>query len=250
MKKEQKEFETESFEKEELKNETFSKEELKQPTKWSSLQPLDLKDPKLVQIPWKKYSTEVTDKKQIVLHDTISGPKINGDLATWERYKADVAAHVIIERDGTINQLFSSKNYAYHLGCGNTELDKHSIAIELDNWGQLEEKDGNYYTIYGNRVNVDAVTFSKGFRGEQVFEAYTKEQLQSLGELLLYWNKTYNIPLDYNEDIWDICDRALEGEPGVYAHVSYRPYPSNRNKWDAHPDPSLIELLKNLSELV
>lgn len=215
--------------------------------KWSSLTALNVEDSKLKQIPWTKYYQMEYEKRQIVLHDTISGPGHRGDLATWKQYKSNIATAVLISRDGTINQLFSSRYFGYHLGCGNSNLDKHSIAIELDNWGPLEEKDGNIYTIYGNQINVDTTHFPKGFRGEQLFEAYSDAQLYSLGELLILWNKTYGIPLDYNEDMWDVSDKALNDIPGIWAHVSYRPYPAKRNKWDAHPDPQLIEMLKTIA---
>lgn len=218
--------------------------------KWSKLEPFSVKDEDLKQVPWDKYYKDKYPKNQIVLHHTVSGPGIRGDLNTWKKYKSNIATCVIIERDGTVNQLFSSKYWGYHLGCGKTSLDQHSIAVELDNWGQLEEKDGKLYTVYDSIVDVETVHYPKGFRGEQVFEAYTYKQLKSLGELLLLWNKTYNIPLKYNADMWDVSERALNGTSGIWAHVSYRPWPSERNKWDVHPDPNLISMLRTISGLV
>ena len=217
--------------------------------KWSDLKPLELYDPDLVQVEWLKYYKEVFTKKQIVLHHTVSGPGIQGDLNTWKNYDAHIATCVIIERDGKINQLFSSKYWGYHLGCGKTSLDKASIAIELDNWGQLHEKDGQLYTIYDSKVDVPVVHYPKGFRGEQTFEAYTEAQLRSLGELLLMWNKYYKIPLTYRENFYDLNQDALKGEPGVWSHTSFRPWPSNRNKWDIHPDPNLLSMLRTISGL-
>lgn len=216
---------------------------------WTDLKPLKLSDEDLQMVDWNKYYKDVYNKKQITLHHTVSGPGIRGDLATWKKFNSNIGTCVIIDRDGTINQLFSSKFWAYHLGCGKSSLDKHSIAIELDNWGQLEEKEGNLYTIYGNIVDVPTVHYSTGFRGEQLFEAYHHDQLRSLGELLLYWNKRYDITLNYHEDMWDVSQNALNGDEGVWTHVSYRPWPSTRNKWDCHPDPNLKSLLKTLSSL-
>ena len=217
---------------------------------WSDLKPLKLDDEDLVQVPWLKYYDDVYTKNQIVLHHTVSGPGIQGDLNTWKKYKSHIATCVIIDRDGTINQLFSSKYWGYHLGCGKPELDKHSIAVELDNWGQLEERDGKLYTVYDSVVDVETVHYALGFRGEQVFEAYPVAQLRALGELLLLWNKTYGISLNYNEDMWDVSQRALNGTNGVWAHVSYRPWPSKKNKWDVHPDPNLKSMLRTVSGLV
>jgi len=217
--------------------------------KWTDLKPLDLKDEDLIMEDWDKYYKDIFDKKQIVLHHTVSGPGIRGDLATWMKYESNIATCIIIGREGKIHQLFSSKYWGYHLGCGKTYLDKTSIAIELDNWGQLEEKDGKLYAVYGNEVDVPVVHYAKGFRGEQVFEAYSEAQIRATGELLLLWNKTYGIPLDYHEDMWDVSQKALSGTPGVWTHVSYRPWPSSKNKWDCHPDPNLISMLRTLKSI-
>ena len=47
--------------------------------------------------------------------------------------------------------------------------------------------------------------------------------------------------------MWDVSERALDGADGVWAHVSLRPTPQ---KFDVHPDPNLIKMLKTISELV
>jgi hypothetical protein len=61
-------------------------------------------------------------------------------------------------------------------------------------------------------------------------------------DLLLLWKDKYNIPLKYNEDIWDVTSRALKGEPGVYTHNSVR-----TDKVDIYPHPKMIAMLKSLS---
>ena len=76
---------------------------------WSDLKPLDLKDEDLQMVDWDRYYKEEFDKKQIVLHHTVSGPGLRGDLETWKKYKSNIATCMIVERDGKINQLFSSK---------------------------------------------------------------------------------------------------------------------------------------------
>jgi hypothetical protein len=59
---------------------------------------------------------------------------------------------------------------------------------------------------------------------------------------LEYWKDVYsNIPYAYNADIWDVTSRALTGEPGIFAHVSYRP-----DKSDCHPQPELIQMLQSV----
>lgn len=217
--------------------------------KWSDLKPLSLQDKDLKKVEWEKYYKEEYKKSQIVLHHTVSGPGIRGDLNTWMKYKSNIATCLIIERDGTINQLFSSKYWGYHLGCGKPSLDQGSIAIELDSWGQLHEKDGKLLTVYDSEVDVPIVHYPQGFRGEQIYEAYSYDQLRSLGEVLLLWHKNYNIPLTYRENFYDLNNDALNGEPGVWSHTSFRPWPSKNNKWDIHPDPNLLSMLRTISGL-
>ena len=56
----------------------------------------------------------------------------------------------------------------------------------------------------------------------------------------MFWNDRYNIPLEYNQDMWDVSINALKGAPGIWTHVSYR-----SDKSDCHPQPELIEMLQS-----
>lgn len=236
--------------------------------KWSDLKPLDLNDKDLIMVNWDRYYPETYKKKQIVLHHTVSGPGIRGDLLTWKKYRSNIATCIIIERNGIIKQLFSSRYWGFHLGAGKSYLDKHSIAVELDNWGGLilgdgkkhqfgenadgtpriiKTKKGKFYATYGNIVNVPVTHYEGGWRGYEYYESYSYEQIRAVGELLLLWNKIYNIPLNYKEDMWDVSQKALRGESGVWTHVSYR---NSNEKQDCHPDPEIKSMLKTIGGLI
>lgn len=228
---------------------------------WSSLEALPNDSGRVVHVSWLKYYKVKHPKKQIVLHHTVSGPGISGDLSTWENFNAHIATCVILGRNGNINRLFSSMYWGFHLGAGNRKLDQQSIGIELDSWGPLikgngmaynfpngrviNTEQGAFYNVYGGRVNVPVTYYPEGFRGYNYYESYTYEQLFSVGKLLLLWHKLYGIPLNYNADMWDISQKALSGEPGVWSHTSYR---KPADKQDCHPDPNLISLLKYLEK--
>ena len=222
--------------------------------KWSDLKPLNLSKINFVDFPKDHYFSSPNDiypKNQICIHHTVSGPGTRGDINTWLSTFQRIATCVIIERDGNIDQLFGSQYWGAHIGAGNLSLDKHSIGIELDSWGQLKlDNNGKYRTVYGNVVDVPIVHYPEGFRDYQYFEAYPEAQLRSLGELLLFWNRRYKIPLDYKEDMWNVSQRALSGVAGVWTHVSYRLYPQRNAKYDCHPDPNLISLLRTIPSLV
>lgn len=228
---------------------------------WSDLKPIDLAKIQVVSFPENKIFKEIFEKKQIVIHHTISGDGVEGDIDTWEGLKDKVATCIIIDRAGTPWQLFSSKYWAYHLGAGNYDLDRHSIGVELDNWGWLVAGDGTvkqfirkpvqtvmgkYYTYYGNSVAVPLQYYPNGYRGYNYYEKYSYNQLETLGELILYWKLKYNIPLDYNESIWDVSPSALAGTPGIWSHVSYL---GPKIKQDCHPQSELIDLLKTLKNI-
>jgi len=233
--------------------------------KWSNIQPLS-DFSKIKEIPWTRYKRETYQKTQIVLHHTVSGDRITGDLKTWEQWRS-IATSIIIDRDGTINQLFSSKYWAHHIGAGSENLDKMSIGVELDNWGGLvkgngdfiqfgkrsdgspnivKTNSGDFYAAYGNKVSCPVTEYETEFRGYTYFESYPDVQLISLGELLRLWNQRYMIPLTYHPDMWQKTQNALQGMSGVWAHVSYR---NPEDKQDAHPQPELIEMLKTIENI-
>lgn len=236
---------------------------------WINLKPLDISKIKCVNFSESQYYKTIVPKTQIVLHHTISGDGINGDINTWEDDPAVIATCIIIDRVGTPWQLFSSKYWAHHLGCktsNNLELNRNSIGIEIDNWGGLILGDGTvkqfgkykngkpklittepgrYYNYYGNVIYVNVQEYPEKFMGYQYFEKYSEAQIKTAGELLLLWHNKYNISLKYNEDMWDKSERALAGENGIWTHVSFR----GNGKSDCHPDPDLIKMLKTLNEI-
>jgi len=203
-----------------------------------------------------QYYQEVTEKTQIVLHHTVSGDSVVGDISWWEQTPEHVATCVIIARDGTIHTLFSSEHWAHHLGIkswifkkfglksygANKGLNKKAIGVELDSWGGLVKRGSKYYRTGSKEVSADKVVdYGREIRGFRYYEKYTEEQIKSLKYLLQYWNKKYNIPIKYNLEMWRLNEKALKGQEGVWTHVSYRP-----DKSDCHPQKELIEMLKTL----
>lgn len=208
----------------------------------------------IVQIdyPEDRYIKKEYTKTQIVLHHTVSNGSALDVAKFWKTLPTRIGTCMILERDGTLNQLFSSKYYAGHLGLKPdhfieygipyTDLNKSSIGIEIISWGGLKEKNSKLYNAYDKEVvNETVVKLDKPYRGYSYFHSYTGSQIETLRKLLLYWGNRYNIPLDYRENIWDICEDALEGEPGVFTHTSFR-----KDKSNCFPQKELVEMLKSL----
>ncbi|MFW6272274.1 MAG: N-acetylmuramoyl-L-alanine amidase [bacterium] len=227
---------------------------------------LNLKEIIQVDFPSDQYYRQQTKKKQIVLHHTVSGQGVEGDIRWWKQTKSRIATPIIIDYKGNIFQCFSTKYWGHHLGVkqkvfdgngitktNNVILNKQSIGVEIDSWGGLVKSKKYWYPakwdaeknkFVGDRNQKpvkNVQTYEKGYKGFYAFEKYTDEQIESLRKLIVYWNDVYNIPLNYNDDMWDVSLNALNGESGIWSHVSYRD-----DKSDCHPQPELIEMLKSL----
>jgi N-acetyl-anhydromuramyl-L-alanine amidase AmpD len=217
---------------------------------------LNLSEIITVDFPENQYYKEQTTKKVVVLHHTVSGQGVNGDISWWASTPDHVATAIIVGWDGKIYQLFSSLYWAHHLGthaANNVVLNQQSIGIEIDSWGALMRTNRLWYpakwdenlkqyvpnTIVKPIQNVQI--YDNGFKGFYGYEKYTDAQIEAVRELLTYWNEKYGIPLDYHEDMWALNAKALNGDAGVWTHVSYR-----EDKSDCHPQPELIQMLKSL----
>lgn len=221
-----------------------------------ALKKLNLNEIVLVDFPDDQYYRKQTNKKQIVLHHTVSGQGVNGDISWWRQTAVRVGTAIIVGWDGKIYQCFSSKYWAHHLGthaANNVALNKASIGIEIDAWGGLVrynrqwhpakwDKDLKRFVANTKVAPIQNVqVYPESFKGFYGFEKYTNEQIEAVRQLLVFWGEKYDIPLEYNEDMWDISQKALNGEKGVWTHVSYR-----KDKSDCHPQPELIKMLKSL----
>lgn len=225
------------------------------------MQQLDLS--KIIQYPLdkKQYFEKDCLKTQIYLHHTAGRSNGISTYKYWESNTERVATCVTICGkpdagstliDGQIVQGFSSKHWAYHLGLTNAvfksfnipyqSLDVISIGIEICNWGCLTKTDRGYESWTGTLIpKEDVCVLDKAYKGYKYYHNYTDAQIESVRQLLVYWNKRYNIPLTYNEDIFELNERALKGDAGVYTHNSVR-----KDKTDIYPHPKMVDMLKSL----
>jgi hypothetical protein len=210
---------------------------------------LDLSKIKQVPLSEGQYVNEETKKLQIVLHHTAGNSSAPGTIKMWNADdRGRIATCVVISGKGL------SKKWAYHLGIkpdvfrANAlpyrSLDPLAIGIEICNWGPLTLKnDGKFYNYVDRIVPADQVCMlEKPYKGYTYYHAYTDAQIESVRQLLVYWNKIHGIPLKYNEaDMWSVSKNALSAVPGVYTHNSYR-----KDKSDISPQPKMIAMLKSL----
>lgn len=191
-----------------------------------------------INFPEKNYFPDLQRKTQIVLHHTAGGSAMSA-INWWKTRnngKGSIATPYVIERDGTIYQLFNAFAWAHHLGVsGKPNLCRFSIGIELVCWGAIAESD------IGKKVpEKDVVDYGfSGFKGSRFFQNYTAAQLESLSLLLPILGIFADIPLVYGENkLFSLSPDAIAGLPGLYTHVSYR-----QDKSDLHPQQELKEML-------
>lgn len=220
-----------------------------------------------VNFPETSYFRQEFAKSQICIHHTVSGGDAMGDINWWIQRADKISTSVVIDRTGDCYQCYPTKYWGYHLGVRPEDitaaklsvpyhrLDYSCIGIEIDSWGGLiKDKDEQWYPMLWDATKKKAlpnkkcapienvIEYKDGFRGFYGFEEYTNAQINTVKELLEYWCKTvWNIPTIYNEDMWNISAKALSGTPGIWTHDSFR-----LDKSDAHPQESLISMLKSL----
>lgn len=208
---------------------------------------MELDISKIIQsrLPKGQYFEDKNEKKQIVLHHTVSNGNAKNVQAWWAKTPERIGTAFIIDGEGKIHQCFSSAQFAHHLGCktkNNTKLNEESIGIEICSWGWLKKLAGKFYNSNGAEIPANQVCdLGQKWKGYQYWQKYTDKQIEATRQLLVYLCDTYNIDKTYQSDMWGVSPKALAGENGIFTHVSYR-----KDKTDCFPQPELIEMLQNL----
>lgn len=180
-------------------------------------------------------------KNHIVLHHTVSKSE-KGVYEWWCNDGKKVATAYVVDKDGKIYEYFDPKYWSYHLGgkaakCHNI----NSIGIEIANEGALTFKDDNYFWFNGKNKYLGNV-FEYEWRGVKYWAEYSKEQFNSVVELIIYLCDKFNIPkvvydkLDFNFDL-------LDNFRGIISHCNVR-----NDKTDISPAFNL-QHLKQLIEM-
>lgn len=180
-----------------------------------------------------EYFKNERTKNVIVLHHTVSAVgKNTAEYFAQDKGKSKIAVPYVIDKDGTIFELFDPKYWGWHIGGNSTQAhNEHSIGIELVNEGVLSQtKDGfkwfpvideNKKLVWKNVFKGEALTLEKPWRNEKHFAKYTQEQLNSLKELVekLFVafpsvQRTFTHTFDYKPEFM--------GKSGVVMHCNLR----------------------------
>lgn len=163
--------------------------------------------------------TCVTEKKCIVIHGTASGSMEDAKAAFQ---KNGVSVPFIIDRDGTIYQLYDEKFLHWHAGSNFREISKKSIGIEMVCWNHVKYKKDHAETWTGEKIPISECK-SLQYRGENLFNIITKEQHKALEELLSFLCGKYHIQ---KRLVRDFNPKLIKDEnfSGICFHSSFHPH--------------------------
>lgn len=140
--------------------------------------------------------------KIVVIHFTAGGSAASS--ANWfaSRDNTNSSAHVVIDRDGTIIQCVNFGEVAWHAGKSTWRdivgLNKHSIGIEIANWGALRGGANGWCNAAGQRIENVVMAVHRngnpdGSRTPIGWEAYPEAQFEATVALVRALRAVYPI---------------------------------------------------------
>lgn len=166
-----------------------------------------------------------------------------------------VGVNYFVGLDGTIIKAIPEEYWAWHSGTGNSNIDRSSISIELENLGylsrasdkvfvdlynrewELEKEDGDvlhlkYKSFQGFEFAIEVKKYKK-WRGYEYYHTYSKEQIEALIELSEELFSRHYIP----KKIFKLENFLPENE--IYSKVkdfkgvvNHSQFLGNKIKWD------------------
>lgn len=138
--------------------------------------------------------------RYIIMHYTGSGSQRGSDDWLSKMDSIYVSAHLTIGRDGAVTQLVPFDTKAFHAGVSRWDglegMNKHSIGIELINWGKLSRNPaGEYITWTGAAVPNDQVVEAVHKHETQLtpWQSYTQAQIGMASLVCALIKNTYDI---------------------------------------------------------
>lgn len=203
-----------------------------------------------------QYYPQIHFKNQIFLHHT-AGTTAEGAINWWNQTPDHVGTAYVIDRDGTIYEVFDSSRWAYHIGIrgDNDHVEKHAIGIEIVAAGQLYRREDNkvfFYPLYPNlRAHTlipkeDVWELKKAWRGYNLYHKYTDDQILAISWLVKILIEKFNIPIQENPKnffLYDGSGEVVKGKGGIWAHSTIR-----KDKTDIVPEPGFIKTFGGMLE--
>jgi hypothetical protein len=200
-------------------------------------------------LPADQYFPAGTTKTGICLHHTVGGSAAS-TVDWWKRDGQMVGVAYIIDRDGTIYQVFDPKAWAYQFGLkwkdpDRLNFEKRFIGIEIASEGGLTESGANLYSFgvvspKTLKPRSEAFDYGQLYRGFRYFDKYETAQIDSVVQLVDSLLTTYNIERRIPKNYLEYYGQSLKDFRGVLGHVNVR-----QDKSDPLPDNSFWQRLIN-----
>lgn len=210
-------------------------------------------------LPESEYFPGAQRKSGIAIHHSVGGTA----ESTFRWWRADrghggrrkrIATAYIIDRDGTVYEVFDPAAWAYQFGlrwpaAQRLRFEQRFVGIEIASEGALTEHDGRLYPVglidpAFSKPPTEALECPAPYRGYRWFDRYEPEQLTALGLLVDDLCTRFGIPRVYPEKPFLYYGDALASFEGVIGHAMVRD-----DKSDPAPDPRLWATLEQMAGL-
>jgi len=178
-----------------------------------------------------KHYREVCAKDRIVLHHT-QGGSARSSVDWWNSQPGHVCTPYLIERDGTVLEVYPPEHWSYALGIGSAAAEKRSVHVELCSHGPLREDGGELFRLSGSPFRGEHIAYGEPWRGHSVYERYTKEQVEATIGLLGHLVDRFGMEVGDLDGFWHYDAKS---GMAVISHTTVR-----RDKSDIHPQPDLV----------
>lgn len=182
-------------------------------------------------------------KTGIAIHHTVGG-SARSTFDWWLSDRQMVGTAYIIDRDGTVEEVFDPTAWAWQFGlrwpnAKRIAFEKRFIGIEIASEGGLIESDGALYCF--DRVSErtrksrdGAFDFGRPYRGYRWFDQYEPAQVDALVALIDELCDRFDIPRQTPSGFFDYYGEALARFEGIIGHTHVR-----LDKSDPIPDRAL-----------
>jgi N-acetyl-anhydromuramyl-L-alanine amidase AmpD len=194
-----------------------------------------------LRLPPTEYFNASQTKDLIVLHHTVGG-SAKSTFDYWRTDPQHIGTAYIVERDGTIFEVFPPECWAYHLGLKIGPMgvvDKRSIGIEIASEGALLEREGKYYAFgrmaeqtrfTATNAEKDVFDCGKVWRNYRYFAQYTPAAIASVCQLVNDMLTRFAIPHQTPANHTEADLAGYRNHKGVLTHCQLR-----TDKTDCHP---------------
>ena len=208
---------------------------------------------KSMRLPPTQYFPLPETKSGLALHHTVGG-SAKSTFEYWKGNSDQVGTAYIIDRDGTIFEVFEPTAWAWQFGLKWSPGDKIAfeqrfIGIEIASEGALTESGGELYcfgTISPRSRKPKSEAFDCGhdYRGFRWFDRYEPAQMDSLCSLVCALCDQFHIPREVPSNPMEFRGEGLKPFEGIIGHTMVRV-----DKTDPLPDPTFWSQLQQTCNL-